>query len=81
MKNGLKHFQHWTINVIAINFEKYLNISIQFKASNGQQRNLSILDSLQSLNSSLGKLIDQCTNKYHTKKIPVSDDVKYGKGN
>jgi len=80
MKNGLQHFPKWSINVIANTFEKYINISIQFKVSE-KIRNLTILDSLQFLNSTLDKLADQCPNKFHTSAIPVSDDVKHGKGN
>jgi len=79
MKDGLKYFPHWTINVIANTFEKYLNVSINFKV-NGRTRNLTILDSLQFLNSSLAKLIDLCPKQEHTSKIFISDDLKNGKG-
>jgi len=79
IRDGLKYFQHWTCTIIANTFEKYLNINITFKAED-ITHTLNIIDSLQFLNASLGKLIEICPCKYFTETLGVSNEIKYSKG-
>jgi len=79
VRDGLKYFSHWTSTVIANTFEKYLNVKMSFKY-NEVDHHITIIDSLQFLNASLARLVQNCTRKQFISRVSVSDEVKFGKG-
>lgn len=78
----------WELNIIPSTREQYLNIRARVKVPGTARKEglkdasvqLNFIDSLQFLSSSLASLAANCPDLRYTNNLPVSDEIKKGKG-